>query len=140
MIAETSWCRRAASVAILATATAFVGCARDDGYLPVAGRVQFRGEDLKEGTIQFYYTGEKSAVCAGTSIKAGKYEIPKEHGLKPGTYLVRISATEPVEGRGTGGMNPFLSRESIPARYNTHSTLTVDVRAGERGTFDFNLE
>jgi hypothetical protein len=116
------------------------GCAHDDGYQPVSGTIRFKGEPVKLGSIQFYRTGAETGVCGGTGIKDGKYEVPKEHGLKPGTYLVRISATEKVEGKARDEMNPFLSRETLPAKYNTQSNLTVEVRAGERGQFDFDLD
>lgn len=118
----------------------FAACGPDHGYQSLAGRVRLNGEDLKEGTIQFYTTGEPAEVCAGAVIKDGKYEVPRDHGLKAGAYQVRISSPVRVGVKGGDGMNPFLSRETIPAKYNTQSTLTVEVRAGERGSFDFNLE
>jgi hypothetical protein len=132
-----SRCNGASLVAFAALTLLFAGCTKDPGYLPVVGRVQFKGEDIKEGLIQFSRSGEQS-IYAGASIKNGRYEVPKDHGLKPGSYVARISAAERVKGGGE--MNPFLSRETIPAKYNAQSNLTVEVRAGEPATFDFTLD
>jgi hypothetical protein len=75
-------------------------------------------------------------------IADGKYTVPKEHGLKPGKYLVRISSTErvPNPNQTESSMNPFRARERLPAKYNTDSILTVEVRAGEHGPFNFDLD
>lgn len=118
------------------------GCDNGEGYQAVSGSVTFQGEPLKEGTIQFFTTGERPAPYAGAAISQGKYKVPKDHGLKPGKYLVTISSTEKVANTKKGGssLNPFLARERIPSKYNTKSTLGVEVRVGERGQFDFDLK
>jgi hypothetical protein len=110
----------------------------------VSGTVTFQGQPLDTGTIQFYQTGASSVVSAGATINGGKYEIPNDHGLKPGTYLVRITSPE-VGGAANAKATfekPFPAglRERIPAKYNTQSKLTVDVRAGEKSRFDFTLD
>jgi hypothetical protein len=127
-------------IVLLALIMLLVGCGSRDGYQSVSGSVTFRGGPLEQGTIQFFCTGEQPIPCGGAMIEKGRYQVPKEHGLKPGTYLVRISSTERVENQGGDSMNPFLTRERIPSQYNAESKLTVEVRAGERGEFNFDLD
>jgi hypothetical protein len=121
----------------------FAGCARDLGLASVSGRVQFKGEDIKEGSIQFFTPGQPPTVAGGAVIRDGKYELPREHGLKPGVYLVRISATERTETpppKDSPAMPAIRSRERIPDKYNTHSTLKVEIAVGHAGPIDFSLD
>jgi hypothetical protein len=74
-------------------------------------------------------------------IQEGVYEVPKEHGLRPGTYLVRISSTEKDPNvKGGSALNPVLVRESIPASYNEESKLKVEIVTGGLRQFDFDLD
>jgi hypothetical protein len=101
----------------------------------------FEGKPLDEGTIQLFSPGGLPTPVAGARIVAGKYEIPRDHGVPPGTYLVRISSTEREEipAKGNVAMSSFRIRERIASRYNTSSTLSVVVPA-TGGSSDFNLE
>jgi hypothetical protein len=117
------------------------GCAGEDGYQAISGKVTFNGMPLKHGSIQFFSLGEKSVPSAGAMIQNGAYQVPKEHGLKPGTYLVKISSTERDEtAKGGSTLNPVLVRETIPPSYNSESTLKVEIVTGGRRQFDFNVE
>jgi hypothetical protein len=124
---------------LAALALLLAGCGRDPGYQSVSGLVRFKGQPLDQGSIQFCRTGEQTGVYAGAMIANGRYVVPKEHGLKPGTYLVRISSTVRDESKASE-MNPFLTRERIAASFNASSKLTVEVRAGEPGDFNFDVE
>ena len=134
--------RRAGIFVIVLLTLPLAGCG-SGGDQPLEGSVTLNGQPVESGAIQFYQTGDPPVVCAGAMIVKGWYEVPKDHGLKPGTYLVRITSPETV-GDNTKGTfdNPFPSgaREKIPAKYNTESKLTVEVRPGEKGRFDFNLD
>ena len=118
------------------------GCDGVGGYQTVTGSVTFRGEPLTAGSIQFFTPGEPPVLYAGTVIAQGTYALPKDHGLKPGQYLVRISSTErvPTTEGAISSMNPARVQERLPSKYNTESTLRVEVRAGEEGTFNFDLD
>jgi hypothetical protein len=109
-------------------------------YQAIHGSVTFRGEPLDDGTIQFFGVGEQPGLRGGAMIRDGSYELPREHGLAPGTYLVRISSTERIAKAGTSSMNPFHARERLPAKYNAQSKLTVEVGSRNQGAFDFNLD
>ena len=110
----------------------------------VSGWVTFKGEAVVDGTIQFFTVGEKPFLAGGAMIRDGEYRLPAEHGLKPGSYVVRISSPETVKPPTHAQhdvMNvPFLSRERIPSKFNTESILKIEVRVGEPGEFDFTLE
>jgi hypothetical protein len=117
------------------------GCDGGDGYQAISGKVTFKGAPLKHGSIQFFLVGEKSIPCAGAMIQNGVYQVPKEHGLKPGTYLVKISSTERDENaKGGSALNPALVRETIPPSYNSESTLKVEIVSAGSRQFDFNVE
>lgn len=136
---------RLVTVAGLIGALVCAGCGdASKRYHEVSGAISFKGEALADGTVQFFAVGEKPFLAGGAMIHDGEYRLPAEHGLRPGRYVVRISSPErvtPPPNAGQDVMNvPFLSRERIPARFNTQSTLTIEVRSGERGEFDFALE
>jgi hypothetical protein len=126
----------------LLACTLLLGCGKGDEYEAVSGSVTFRGKALETGSIQFYSSGAPPAPLGGAAIAGGRYELPQNHGLKPGEYWVRISSTELVENpdRVNSLDAPFKAVERIPARYNAESTLTVTVSAGGTSRFDFNLE
>lgn len=132
------WVRNFAPVLL---ALSLAGCG-SGGDQPLEGAVTLSGQPVESGTIQFYQTSDPPVVCAGAMIVKGRYEVPKDHGLKPGTYLVRITSPEAADSAKGTFDNPFPSgaREKIPAKYNTESKLTVEVRPGEKGRFDFNLD
>lgn len=103
---------------------------------PVSGTVTFQGQPLKWGSILFEPLQE-GLDAGGADIADGKFHMPKERGLAPGNYRVRIY----------GGMNPAddpmwagpqveesapesNSRDRVPLRFNEKSTLTAEIRKG----------
>jgi hypothetical protein len=155
-----------ARIVICCTAPALSGCGPgsvDD--LPrqaVYGKVTLDGTPLAHGSIQFTPTSE-APTPAMVSINEGSYSIPKAQGLVAGSYKVSIvSAGEPAPLEKFGEMPGKAHREqaeaadkaarakalgkkgassntSIPARYNTSTTLTADVKDGGSNSFDFEL-
>jgi hypothetical protein len=137
-------------VALLLTA---VGCERRDRYgrEALAGTVTFGGQPVDEGSIQFWPTEPGAPWRSGAMIVDGKYQVPREQGLPPGTYRVVISSPGPDstgppltpeqlwkysrERRLTSG----LAQERIPAAYNSASRVDIEVRAGEENLFDFAI-
>lgn len=114
------------------------------GHQEVFGAVTFKGEPIADGTIQFFALTEQRLLSGGAMIRNGEYHLPAEHGLPAGKYLVRISSLERLPSGAAGQQDimstPMLSRERIPSRFNTQSSLTIEVRGGESGEFDFVLE
>jgi hypothetical protein len=122
------------------------GCGGSSDNLPreaVSGSVTMGGEPLAKGTIVFAPTSDKVATNATAEIVDGKYSIPRYEGLVPGSYKVAVSSlnqvaeTKPV--RGLPGKIAPPAKNLIPAQYNTNTTLTKEVKAGETNTFDFEL-
>jgi hypothetical protein len=124
--------------------------------------VKFNGAPLTQGTIAF-----RPLTVLPTpgmvSIDGGSYAIPKAQGLVPGAYEVSILSSENQAPAEKGDEPPGLStrrqteaidgiqraraqgkpaaapKQLIPARYNTATTLTVEVKEGTSNSFDFDL-
>ncbi len=80
----------------------FTGCGGTDGKLPVSGTITLKGEPLDDGIIEF----SSAETRTGANIIKGKYEVPAENGLKPGTYKVSITAGD--------GRTPADSPDGLP--------------------------
>jgi hypothetical protein len=107
---------------------------------PISGRVSFEGKPIERGTIQFVPEVPGVGFQVGSVIQDGRYSIPKESGPVPGKYKASISAsageTKPPESPGADFVLP---KELIPPKYNSKSTLTVEVKTGASNRFDFDL-
>lgn len=135
---------------IFAVALLLCGCGsgRDPhGRQAISGAVNFKGQPLDPGTIQFIASETGKDASAGALIREGRYQIPREQGLPPGTYRVVITSPEanktdgPIMPPGHPGVKmPPLGTERIPAKYNRETTLTAEVTDGGANSFDFNLE
>lgn len=131
---------------VIATATAvglflLAGCGGDGGpkKYTVSGAVQYKGQPLAGGSIDFIPEDGDMAKQAGTSIKDGKYEFSGANGLQPGKYKVSISGGFSGEapnpsGEEKGGRPPVVD---IPERYNAKTTLRAEVTADGKNQFDF---
>lgn len=114
------------------------GCGDGGGKLGVSGTVSYKGTPVDQGSIQFLAADGKNSF--GTSIENGKYAIPAKQGLNPGSYKVAISSLEgggpPKDPGGIPGPPP---KERIPAKYNSKTELTREIKSGKT-TQDFNLD
>lgn len=125
---------------LVAMTLAGCGSAIDTGgRKAVTGDVTLDGVPIVEGSIRF--EPQSGTTATGAMIADGKYEIPADKGLLPGSYRVYINALEPVEdNRSADDMmnNPGPPRkELIPAKYNKKSELTADVSESGPNKFDF---
>src|SRR5689334_15696311 len=77
----------------IALATAFSGGCSDPygGRMEVRGDVKLEGRPVKDGSIIFEPL-DKQDTHEGAQITDGEYHVPRERGLKPGKYLVRLTA------------------------------------------------
>jgi len=124
------------------------GCGEGGGGLPreaVSGTVTFKGEPLKAGSIQFLPTSPREVTAGGAIIVDGKYSIGKSEGLVPGKYQVLISGAQAAPASAKSelpGASPPLppAKEPIPAKYNSKSELSADVKNGGRNTLAFDLQ
>ena len=116
------------------------GCGSEGKRRALSGSVTFQGKPLEHGNITFLTA---SGPAGGALIRAGRYDVPASQGLEPGSYRVMISAPVPGGVRSpeeiAAGASP-RAKEQLPAKYNTATTLTVDVKASGTNQFDFNLD
>ena len=121
--------RLALSVCAALALACLAGCGSDIGNrTAVSGTVSYKGEPLDQGTIEFIpHPGVKTQ--SGGMITNGRFSIPAEKGLEPGIYTIKISS---MEGGGPtdepGGLPGKEPKERIPARYNTKSKVTEEVK------------
>jgi hypothetical protein len=123
------------------------------GRQAVSGTVNFKGGPLKTGIIMFE-PQDKQDTSAGAPIEKGSYSIPRQKGLKPGKYLVRISAGDGItparlgtgknkediqEAAGPGGSKNIISKELIPITWNAASQQVVTIEAGNANQKNFDI-
>ena len=123
---------------------AFAGCGPKSDLLGVTGEVSLDGTPVPSGSIRFTSVGTDQVSSTGTMIRDGKYAIPQERGLRPGTYQIVISAADEnapkVMARDASGRPQLeVSQEMIPAEYNVDSQKTVEVTADGENHFVFPI-
>jgi len=125
-----------------------VGCTdKSGGRVEVAGTVKLGAQPLKDGTISFEPL-EGQPTRATATITNGAYSIPKDKGLQPGKYLIRVSA-----GDGRTAVNPvspdqppgpvkgtnIVSKDLVPAAWNVDSKQECSVTKDSPNKFDFDI-
>lgn len=118
---------------------AILGC--DGSSASLSGKVNFEGKPVDNGSIRLDSIGDTKGLPAASPIQAGQYAILASAGLVPGEYRVTISASRDTGkkrlDRESGQQVPVI-QQIIPEKYNSASTLTVKLKAGEN-TEDFEL-
>ncbi|MGP0067914.1 MAG: hypothetical protein ACLQGP_30515 [Isosphaeraceae bacterium] len=114
---------------------------------PVSGTVTLDDQPLTEGIILFAPVGNAAeAVASATGkIEDGKFSIPREQGPVPGSYKVSITAANLPEGRvkidlKKSKKKAATKQETIPAKYNSQTTLKVDIPKGGKSDLSFSLQ
>jgi len=118
-----------------------VGCSKTDplNRQAISGDVKLGGEPLASGSIEFH-PPEGQGTMSGGVIENGKYAVPAEQGLSPGSYTVRIfSADEDAEPVAVPGESNKLAVEKIPPEYNVNSEQVVEVSDQNENQFDFDI-
>src|SRR4051794_4379861 len=80
---------RICSLVLLIGAVLIAGCGDPNARRAVSGTVTFNGQPLDQGRIHFA-PADKGTSEAGATIENGKYKIPGDVGLVPGTYKVSV--------------------------------------------------
>jgi hypothetical protein len=110
----------------------FAGCnSPATDKVPVSGTVTFSGQPVPTGDIVFIAADGATASDSGR-ITDGKFNFQ----TKPGKKRVEINATR------AGKVDPVMgpSQEPyIPAKYNSQSTLTVEVVRDKENNFPLEL-
>jgi hypothetical protein len=129
------------SPAMLLLALGCGGGVKDRGA--ITGTVKLDGKPVEKGSILFTPIEGASGTVAGGEIENGRYQLSEANGPAIGSNRVEIRAM-----RKTGKMipKPFSPPgtmiaeqiEVIPPRFNSESTLMVDVKAGDNAA-DFEV-
>jgi len=127
-----------------------VGCGDSaGGRVGVSGSVKLKGQTVKEATLSFEpLDGQDTRATA--LVKDGAYTIDRKQGLKPGNYLIRISAGDgktvynsdkpaPDGPPGPGGSANIISKELMPADWNVKSKQERTVTDANPNVFDFDI-
>ena len=124
------------------------GCSDSyDGRMEVSGKIKLKGEPIKDGAIIMFEPLDNQDTGGNDTVKGGSYSIPRSAGLKPGRYLVRITAGDgktptnplnPDEPPGPGGTN-IISKDLVPADWNVNSKKEVTVTQDGPNRFDFDI-
>jgi hypothetical protein len=126
-------CRpRGLPISALGALMVVAGCGAKSSAV-IHGKVTLDGEPVTTGNIVFM-----SAVSAGpkaaAAIEQGNYAVSAHDKLRPGSYRVEISWRKPT-GKKIASADPGVmideTREAVPARYNTDSTLSVEIGSGD---------
>jgi hypothetical protein len=130
------------TLAAVATIVFFAGCEKTGARKAIYGTVTFRGAPLDSGSIAFLSASD-GIQLGGVMIKDGKFTMPAEHGLEPGTYKVSISSPKGLAERTpaeiAAGGSPS-AKEQIPPEYNMKTKLTIEVSAGGPNVFTLSIE
>jgi len=118
------------------------GSGQADGKLAISGTVKLKGQPLESGTITFSSVDPQQQQMTGAQIKNGQFSISADHGLPPGKYRVRISS--PVGGTAVKsdeapGMAPAVAQDRIPPEWGSKSNQQVEVKAGQKNHFTFEI-
>jgi hypothetical protein len=113
----------------------------------VSGQVKFNGQALDDATINFVPLSGSQLGAAWTKVENGEYSIAAANGPAPGNHRVEIRATRKTGVNKKAVSNPALAhlhgeyeaREIVPARYNTKSDLTAEIKPG-KNVADFELK
>lgn len=124
-----------------------VGCSKSNPKKEVVGTVRLGGQPLDQGVIEFHPlspgTPELPATMEGAVITAGEYRIEAEQGLVPGKYRVLITSGDGINPNNPDGLpepsGNFVSKDRIPAAYNSESKVEVEVKADGPNRFDFDI-
>jgi hypothetical protein len=139
--------RRCAALFLLTTLV-LGGCTDTSGpvdpftRVPISGTVTLDGAPLSVGTIQFDPAGDTKGPQSSGEINAGKFTIDKVQGPVAGKYKVSISGKTPakISADEQPGGTPKVVPDPVPAKFNTKTTLEVDVPAGGSSSLEFPLK
>lgn len=137
---EQPFPRFAAWLTVLLLLAASTGCGEKTDAVPVAGKVSYKGEPLKNGTVMFIPDGGGTAAT-GEIQPDGTFKLTtfrKDDGAVPGDYTVVVQVfPDPESGGGLPGMEFGSEKPPIPERYM--DATQTDLKA-TIGSSDNNLD
>jgi len=140
------------SVSVWAVCLAMCGCGGgrpEAKKYPVSGTVTLDGKPLADGVL-YFKTPDVGAVDTipikdgqlKGQAQAGKrrVEICAYRESKTPTMYAKMAPSPGADGKAAPGMDMVQRENYLPARYNTMSTLTEEVKAGGPNQFTFDLQ
>jgi hypothetical protein len=108
---------------------AIAGCAEPTTG-EVTGTITVDGAPAKEGSIAFFPLDRKSST-AGAAIADGKYTATVPLGqAKVEIRVPKVVGQKKLYDTPDSPIKPLMA-ETLPAKYNDASELTLDVKPGE---------
>ncbi|HVK15913.1 MAG TPA: hypothetical protein VM533_03130 [Fimbriiglobus sp.] len=132
-------------------ATLAAGCSDNHGgRVGITGTVKLKGQPIKDGTLVIFEPLDGQDTGVNTTVNEGTFDVPRQSGLKPGKYLVRVTVgdgitpenpIDPDAGPGpTGGRgNNFMAKDLVPKDWNVNSKQQVTVTSENPNKFDFDI-
>ncbi|QEG34248.1 hypothetical protein [Bythopirellula goksoeyrii] len=138
---------RRLSIFLIAICSVNIGCSNQVERVALSGNVSFDKEPVNNGQVSFEPVQGESGKMEFGIIVDGKYSIPKEFGLVPGKYLVRITGDRATGKKAeqnaflkeSEGVSLEIYEQYIPPQYNTGSNLIVLIEPAEHLEKDFEL-
>jgi len=137
---------------VLAALVVTAGCSDPSaGRMEVSGTIKLKDQPIKDGAVVMFEPLDKQDTAGNATTKGGAFTIPKQSGLKPGKYLVRVTLgdgktavnpvnpDEPPGPGGPGGTN-IVSKELVPKEWNTSSKQEVTVTKDGPNKFDWDIK
>ena len=128
-------------LALALCAAAGCGGGNPLGRHALSGNVTLDGQPLAQGNIEFA-PEQAGGVSSGAAVQQGRYDIPTLKGLPPGTYRVRIFASQASSAprtpeEATLPSEHWPGKELVASRFNTASELTAQVVDEGHNEFNF---
>jgi len=131
------WWKLAAVLVLVPVA----GCPRS-APVSIKGQVTLDGQPVGPGSISFLPEPGTDSRKASVAIEEGRYGVPADRGPSPGSFKVEINWARKT-GRKVPSADPGImmdeTREAVPSKYNSQTTLTVEIKSGEN-VRDFHLK
>jgi hypothetical protein len=125
------------------------GCSSEvGGRYAVSGSIKLHGQAIKDGAIIMFEPLEGQDTAGNSTTAGGEYSLPKQVGLKPGRYLIRITAgdgktavnpVDPNSPPGPSGGTNIISKDLVPVDWNLNSKQEINVTKDGPNKFDFNI-
>jgi hypothetical protein len=133
---------------ILVTVVLTAGCSKShDGRMEVSGTVRLKRQPIQDGAIILFEPLDNQDTAGNATVAGGAFTIPRASGLKPGKYLIRVTAGDgqtavnPLDANsppGPGSTN-IISQDLVPEDWNVNSKRQVTVTKDGPNKFDFDI-
>jgi hypothetical protein len=132
------WSPRALRHALLLLALSLC-CGCGSKFADITGKVTLAGTPVSKGTITFL-PGDGHGPTVAEKISEGQFSVR----IPPGQYKVQIYGFRKLGEQHANKSDPSspmkdILEQIIPARYNTATTLTREIKPGQRQE-DFLLD